>query len=197
MLADKHQRRGKRTVVAQDVPLGHCHCGCGRKTSIARQTLPARGHIKGQPVRFIQGHCGNKGRDPESFASAWKIDKGSGCWHWQRFVRPDGYGAITNRKAGGSWQSAHSFIYEAVYGPLNSLHVDHLCDNRKCVNPAHLEAVTNAENCRRGRNAKLSWNDVRHIRKLIAQGWRQADIARAFDLSQTHVMRIGRREVWV
>jgi len=46
---------------------------------------------------------------------------------------------------------AHRFVYELFVGPIpNGLEIDHLCRNRPCINPAHLEAVTCKENIRRG-----------------------------------------------
>jgi hypothetical protein len=75
-----------------------------------------------------------------------------GCWLWVREGYKAGYGKIGLR--GKSW-IAHRLIYELVAGPISEGYVvDHLCRTPHCCNPAHLEAVTNAENTRRGRRPR-------------------------------------------
>jgi len=72
----------------------------------------------------------------------------TGCWNWAGRLSRAGYGLI---KRQGKWKGAHRFIYEMVCGPISEgLVLDHLCRNRKCVNPAHLETVTDRENIYRG-----------------------------------------------
>jgi len=62
-----------------------------------------------------------------------------------------GYGTIY---ANGASRLAHRVAYELVVGPIpDGLHIDHLCRRPICVNPAHLEAVTQRENTRRGNGA--------------------------------------------
>lgn len=74
-------------------------------------------------------------------------DNTSGCWLWVKSVGSHGYGnACINGRAG----TAHRYAFEAFKGNIpDGFEVDHLCKNRRCVNPEHLEAVPKALNIRR------------------------------------------------
>lgn len=78
------------------------------------------------------------------------VEKTPTCWIWHGYVHRKGYGRF-NRI--GSNQ-AHRVAYELLVGPIpEGLTLDHLCKSKACVNPEHLEAVTNKVNTLRGGNA--------------------------------------------
>lgn len=74
------------------------------------------------------------------------------CWVWTAGRFDSGYGAFGI--GGGKLLRAHRYAYEQVVGPIPAgLVLDHLCRNHPCVNPAHLEPVTDQENLLRGTGA--------------------------------------------
>ena len=77
-----------------------------------------------------------------------KIEKTETCWNWVGGISGTGYG---NFWLLGKSISAHKFAYLMFKGNIKKgLQIDHLCKNRKCVNPEHLEVVTCRENLMRG-----------------------------------------------
>lgn len=76
-----------------------------------------------------------------------KVHKTDGCWLWQAYVKSNGYGALGRGRRGKGMALAHRMAWELTNGPIpEGMTIDHLCKNRRCVNPAHLEVVSRGEN---------------------------------------------------
>lgn len=92
----------------------------------------------------------------ERFHEKYVVDDETGCWVWAACLSKDGYGSIARGLGQGTAQ-AHRVSYELLVGSIPSgLCIDHLCRNRACVNPLHLEVVTLATNVLRGEGVAAS-----------------------------------------
>lgn len=84
-------------------------------------------------------------------------DASTGCWVWQGACNPNGYGRISD---GGQMFYTHRVAFELLVGSIPANHdIDHLCRNRSCCNPAHLEAVTRRTNLLRGETLTRAHRD--------------------------------------
>ena len=82
------------------------------------------------------------------------MDKLNYCWNWINAKDKEGYGQLTLL---GKSIKAHRLSYEVFIGKIpKGLVIDHLCHNTSCINPIHLEAVTQKENIRRGNTGKIN-----------------------------------------
>lgn len=83
-----------------------------------------------------------------------RVNRDATCWTWRGGVTSNGYGTFTDR---GRRVSAHRYAYEQSRGAIPAgLVLDHLCRNRRCVNPDHLEAVSERVNILRGTSPSAS-----------------------------------------
>ena len=87
----------------------------------------------------------------QTFWSKVSVGSSDECWDWLGRISEKGYGTYWGPIGGlKKVRRAHRIAYEAAIGPIaDGLTLDHLCRNRRCCNPAHLEPVTQAENNRR------------------------------------------------
>lgn len=96
---------------------------------------------------------GARGTPAERFWA--KVQVGDDCWEWTASFGSHGYGSFwPGKDADGKnlpMVTAPRYAYELLVGAVpEGLQIDHLCRNRRCVRPAHLEVVTPGENVRRG-----------------------------------------------
>lgn len=94
------------------------------------------------------------GNDKKRFLS--KIKKTDSCWEWTAYIHPGGYGrfGVTIAPKSKKIVYAHRFSYELFNGDIpEGKVIDHLCRNRSCVNPEHLELVDTYTNNIRGLNS--------------------------------------------
>lgn len=156
--------------------------------------------------------CNPKHLSPRTFDNRfWKnVDKpdgDGGCWLWSGTKRPNGYGNITID--GKSWLT-HRIAYEEYYQTKipDNMMVLHSCNNRACINPAHLRLGTHQDNMNdmvdsdhsgkgeRNTNAVLEEADVQKIRVFLSKGISMRSIAEAFNVSVSTIKDISRGRTW-
>jgi hypothetical protein len=137
------QRSVRPNQIVSELSDRLCECGCGRFTFLSPKTRADRGWVKGVPRRFLGGHNSVPGGALPR-GREFVVNEFSGCWIWQRGLTDKGYGWV--KLPDGSRRKAHRVYFEREFGPVPEGHVvHHRCANRRCVNPAHLEAVLAAE----------------------------------------------------
>jgi len=179
----------KRTTGEGPNPSGLCMCGCGGATPIARSSDVRYGYVAGTPMRYMNGH-GNRGVGPE-----YLVDPDTECWVWQRYIGECGYGISSTC---GRPRLAHRLYWERAHGTVpKGLELDHLCRNRACVNPDHMEPVSHTENMRRGSSTKLTIDQVDEIRaRTRTEGIPRTLLASAYGVTPENIGRIVLGKSW-
>lgn len=145
----------------------------------------ARGLCDTHYLRRYRGSTAEPQRAMSPEARFWfKVDKSAGpqgCWLWTAGHSGQGYGQFS---VGGQKWLAHRYAYMLCVGPLSEyLQIDHVrargCRSRLCVNPAHLEAVTLAENVRRAQVGHRAENGIKlkafWAETAVPRFWAKAD----------------------
>lgn len=151
--------KGRKTVATK--PCGNCGKSIeGEPSSVARRKYCSR-KCAGSANRVSL----------EDALKRYQVSPDTGCWLWSGSKR-GGYGRLNLTEVGKTVE-AHRASYEFHVEPIpEGLELDHLCRNRSCINPAHLEPVTNAENIRRGDAGKGVRSDA-HKAAISAGGKRR------------------------
>lgn len=145
----------------------------------------------------------------ERFWEKVNIGEQNECWEWKA-ARINGYGAIGKGGKRGGYILAHRLSWEVFHKePIpDGLFICHSCDNRGCVNPAHLFAGTRRQNVddmlqksrqahgQRQGGSKLTDKDVLEIRQLGAKGIRHEEIASKFGVNRALIGYILRGKIW-
>ena len=170
-----------------------CACGCGERTSA-------------RPAKYVRGH-----RPPISLAEAVARHTlvTDGCWEWQGYIRPSGYGDV-GVPGESRTEGAHRASWLIHEGPIpDGMFVCHHCDNPRCVRPDHLFLGTSQDNMddmwakgrgsrlygSRSPGAKLTLAEVEEIRRRHVAGIHPArrtggsstELAREFGITRQYV----------
>ncbi len=119
-----------------------------------------------------------------------------GCWVWLGKVDQNGYGW---KQFQGKSVLAHRWVFQMFNGWLPKHDVlDHKCRNRSCVNPRHLEVVSQTENARRGLNTKLTIEQVKYIKARMPHlKWgERKQLAKRFGVSEALISDIRYGRAW-
>jgi len=164
--------------------------------------MSSRNWIKGEHIRYINGH-GNSSPSEKRFWS--KVDKTDNCWNWTA-AKIKGYGTFG---IDGKNYRAHRYSYELANGPIpTGMHVLHHCDNPRCVRGSHLFLGTDKDNMADASNkgrvakgekhgmAKLTEEDVKQIRIDYANGITGVSLAEKYSVSKSLISFVILRKRW-
>lgn len=104
------------------------------------------------------------------------------------------YGFI---KRGGKNIHAHRFFYEREVGPIpEGYHLHHRCEQTRCVNWEHVVPMTSQDHRRERRDNKLTLEDAREIKQLLAEGREHQEIADMYGVCRPNISQIKRGRIW-
>ncbi len=156
---------------------GLCHCECGESAPIAKGTTRELGIVRGEPLRYINGHHNML---PETYTAE---DRGydTPCWIW-RNEASSGYGYIGRN---GRFIYAHRYFYEREHGHIpEGCQLHHKCEIRNCVRLSHLEPLSMVDHQRLHTGTRLTMAKAREARRLVLVcGMQRKEVAELFGVS--------------
>jgi hypothetical protein len=111
------------------------------------------------------------------------------CWEWIKTLSHNGYARLWHD---GRLTSASRYFYKNIKGDIpDGMQIDHLCKNRRCVNPEHLEPVSPLENIYRSKVRKLDKYQVSLIRETYNKKlMNQYELAKKYNVNQSEISRL-------
>jgi hypothetical protein len=193
-----------------EIPYGYCQCGCGQMADIAVSNSARDKTIKGQPLKYANGHRSKRANLAYALWSHVAITADDNkCWEWLGTLDGSGYGQFSFN---GKMQRSHrvAWMYPNYVIP-DGMVICHSCDNPACCNPKHLWLGTNQENMddmvaknrspnsrgERNPNVKLTSEMVAEIRNRFAtEKIRKINLAREYGIGNSQIHRILSNEHW-
>lgn len=204
-------------------PLRHIHLADTVRreydSGLTQEQVAAKLGVGRKTILYVMARCGipvRKSTVPvpleKRFWTKAEPEPNSGCWIWTANKAPNGYGVVRAHRE-RRMLSAHRVAWELTHGSPGALNVLHRCDNRACINPAHLFLGTQSDNISdmyaKGRNqvfdrrgeksngAKLTAPNIKAIRSVYRSGGiSQSVLAEKYGVIQAHISRIIRGVSW-
>lgn len=128
----------------------------------------------------------------------WKyVEQENGCWIWVGAKKGNGY---RNSWINGKHVPAHRAVYTALVGEIElGMVLHHKCNNKLCVNPAHIEVTTNARNVRYACYGSKTLDreiSVRELRRRVSAGESAASVGMSLGFTARRAQKIARFEDW-
>lgn len=184
-----------------EIPYGYCHCGCGGKTKPHSSTSALKGHKKGEPRKFLNGHQRRIFDRAKNFWGRVRLTANDDlCWEWTGCRNKAGYGTILSDY---KHTLTHRMAWELTNGKIpEGLYALHHCDNKGCCNPKHLYLGTYADNSRdlelRGSRGhqKLKREQIPTIRERYKNGATLTELAKNYGVALRTISRAVKRISW-
>lgn len=196
----------RKTIGRPRKPRPLCECGCGEPVRATNTRFIGNHSFRMPEINAVRMRNLDRTVSPEKWlantlANTQEEYHGldTPCMIWQGgSVIAEGYPITTYRRNGKPFTTTrHRRVYEIANDVQLDyrLHVDHICNQRMCMNPEHLQPLTPTENVQRG-TSTMTPTKVRELRRLKAEGWKIKALAERFGISTGNVRLINNGVRW-